>query len=92
LSFPASDLEVLIGNDDSEDRTALLVEEFIKDKPNFRQFHIRHTIGLARGKANVLAQLAMQAEGEYFFITDADIEVPPTGYRACLPGIGILLV
>jgi cellulose synthase/poly-beta-1,6-N-acetylglucosamine synthase-like glycosyltransferase len=75
LTYPAAELEVLIGNDDSEDQTSSLVENFIKDKPNFRLFQIGTNVGSARGKANVLAQLAHQARGKYLFFTDADIQV-----------------
>jgi cellulose synthase/poly-beta-1,6-N-acetylglucosamine synthase-like glycosyltransferase len=94
LSYPAGEWEVLIGNDDSQDLTGLLVERFIRDKPNFRLFHIGHNTGLARGKANVLAQLAHEAKGEYLFITDADIQVPSTWIygmlAACEPNTGVV--
>lgn len=83
-NYPAADLEVLIGNDSSEDQTGFLVEAFIKDKSNFHLFHIQDTLGVARGKANVLAHLAQQAQGQYLFVTDADIQVPPTWIRGML--------
>lgn len=73
--YPASKIEFLIGNDQSNDATASLIEAFIKDKPAFKLFHIKDSIGRARGKANVLAQLAKQAKGEYYLITDADVAV-----------------
>ncbi|MDO1445234.1 glycosyltransferase [Rhodocytophaga aerolata] len=94
LAYPASECEVLIGDDASEDRTASLVEAYIQDKPNFRLVYIEKTIGLAKGKANVLAQLAQQARGEYLFTTDADIVVPPfwiqTMLAACVQTTGIV--
>lgn len=81
LDWPADKLEVLIGDDGSTDKTAELVNGFIADKKNFKLISIKEKLGTARGKANVLAQLARQAEGDFFFITDADIRVPPSWVR-----------
>ncbi|WP_128543627.1 glycosyltransferase [Larkinella soli] len=75
LAFPAEDLEVLIGNDRSEDNTGPLVAAFIAEKSNFRLLDINSRIGNQAGKANVLAQLAREARGRFFLITDADCEV-----------------
>lgn len=76
INYPNDRVEILIGNDQSEDGTESLVREFIKDKSNFRIINITSQLGLAKAKANVLAHLAKEAKGEFFFITDADIEVP----------------
>ena len=75
LNYPTTKINVLIGNDDSEDNTQKQVENFIKNKPQFSLHTITSTIGKARGKANVLAQLAHHATGEIYLITDADIAV-----------------
>ena len=40
------------------------------------------------GKANVLAQLADVAQGDFLFITDADVGVPPTWLIGMLAGFG----
>lgn len=84
LSYAPEDFEVLIGNDASEDRTGILIEDYIQDKPTFRLFNIQENIGLARGKANVLAQLAHHAKGGCLLMTDADIQVPPLWIQAML--------
>ena len=76
LNYPTDKYEVLVGNDNSEDTTEQLIDLFIKDKNNFYKINIMENIGLAKGKANVLAHLAHKAKGEYFFITDADIQIP----------------
>lgn len=76
LDYPTDKLEVLIGNDASTDNTSALVEDFIADKPHFRLFQIDKTVGKGRGKANVLGQLAHQASGEFYFITDVDVKLP----------------
>ncbi|HSZ24493.1 MAG TPA: glycosyltransferase [Cytophagaceae bacterium] len=76
LSWPIGKLEVLIGNDQSTDETENIIRNFIKDKNHFKLFQIQHPLGLARAKANVLGQLAKNAKGDFFFITDADVRVP----------------
>jgi cellulose synthase/poly-beta-1,6-N-acetylglucosamine synthase-like glycosyltransferase len=38
LNYPPDRYEVLIGNDQSEDKTGLIIENFIRDKPQFRLF------------------------------------------------------
>ncbi|MCU0438405.1 MAG: glycosyltransferase [Raineya sp.] len=73
LNYPHHKLQILIGNDLSTDKTVEIVENFICDKPKFQLIHISENIGNAVGKANVLAQLAHQATGEWLFFTDADI-------------------
>lgn len=84
LDFPEDKLEVLVGNDASEDNTAKIIEQHFQEKPNRKLIHIASQLGTAKGKANVLAQLAHQAKGDVFCITDADIEVPKTWIWALL--------
>lgn len=84
VEFNKSNIEILIGNDNSEDDTAILIKEFIEDKPQFKLYHITEQLNGLKGKANVLAQLAHRAKGDYFFITDADIEVNPKWISALL--------
>lgn len=84
LNYPAEKLEVLIGDDHSTDQTHQLVAAFIEDKPNFRLIKIGENLGQAKGKANVLAYLTQEAKSNYFFITDADIEVPTNWINAML--------
>jgi len=78
LRLPAGSLEVLVGDDRSEDQTAAIVQAFIRDKPQFRLISVRERLGQQAGKANVLAHLAREARGRYLLFTDADIQVPPT--------------
>ena len=77
LDYPPECVEVLIGNDQSTDRTGEVVIDFITDKPHFRLIAISESQTNLRGKANVLAQLARLARGQYLFFTDADTQVPP---------------
>jgi cellulose synthase/poly-beta-1,6-N-acetylglucosamine synthase-like glycosyltransferase len=82
LNYPKDKLEVLIGNDGSTDETESLTEQFIRDRPHFKLINIRETLGLARGKANVLAHLAHHAQGEIFLITDVDVKLPENWVRS----------
>ena len=77
LNYPIESLQILIGNDHSEDKTGSLVKEFIKDKFYFQLIDIQRVINHQRGKANVLANLYNYSTGEYFLICDADVTVNP---------------
>lgn len=94
LDYPAAKLQILIGNDDSEDRTEELVREFILGKPQFQLIPIQGKLGKAEKKANVLAQLAHASNGAYYLVCDADIQVKPTWAKEVLRhfshGIGVI--
>ncbi|MEI7584688.1 glycosyltransferase [Runella sp.] len=87
LSYPKEHLQVLIGDDASEDETASLTTDFIKDKPHFELVHIKQLSenSKLKGKTNVLAQLTQRATGDYLFFTDADIQVPTDWIQNMLP-------
>jgi cellulose synthase/poly-beta-1,6-N-acetylglucosamine synthase-like glycosyltransferase len=76
LQYPKENLEICIGDDDSNDRTADIIKDYIKDKPHFKYFRISEQTAGLKGKANVLAQLAHKTSGQYLFFCDADITVP----------------
>ncbi|RYD83015.1 MAG: glycosyltransferase [Sphingobacteriales bacterium] len=84
LNYAKSKYEVLIGDDSSTDKTAKIVANFIHKKSKFILINIEKNVGQVRGKANVLAQLAREAKGEYFFITDADMQVPESWIQSHL--------
>ncbi len=92
LDYPKEKLQILIGNDVSEDNTAQIVEDFISNynsenttqNTHFQLIEITENIANLKGKTNVLAQLAHHATGEYFFFTDADIAVPHTWINGML--------
>lgn len=94
LKYPQEKLEVLIGNDRSEDQTRAIVESYIQDKPNFHLIDVTYDWGLAKSKGNVLAWLSNAATGDYYFITDADIRVSPYWIQGLLngfrPGVGVV--
>lgn len=84
LDYPIESYEVLIGNDSSTDKTSEIVRKFIDGKPNFKLIEITQTLGKARAKANVLANLVKESKGDILFVTDADIEVKSTWIKALI--------
>lgn len=76
LDWPVDKVEVLIGNDQSTDRTGELVAEFIRERPSYQLLTIAESDSGLRGKVNVLVQLAQRARGRFLFFTDADTQVP----------------
>ncbi|MEO1049430.1 MAG: glycosyltransferase [Bacteroidota bacterium] len=95
IDYPNDKIEILVGNDFSEDNTLAIANKIAAGDNRVKVIDIKEKkTGNALGKANVLAQLAKQAKGEIFFITDADIEVPKTWVksmlRACDEGVAIV--
>lgn len=86
LDYPPEKLEILVGDDDSGDDTLQLAAAVAAEHPEVKVFSIRENLGNARGKANVLAHLARHAGGDIYFITDADIAVPPSWIKGMLTG------
>jgi len=93
LDYPKDKLQVLIGDDLSQDNTVPIIQAYIVDKANFHLVPILDNLGKGRGKANVLAQLAHLAKGEYYFITDVDVALPAQWINGLLkeftPQVGI---
>jgi 1,2-diacylglycerol 3-beta-glucosyltransferase len=77
LNYPKENLQILIGNDNSEDNTKSIIQNFINDKKEFQLIDIQKVINNQRGKANVLANLYEYSTGKYFLICDADVTVNP---------------
>lgn len=78
LIYPKDKIEILIGNDDSQDNTANIISEYIKDKPQFQLYNFNSTFtSKTKGKARVLSLLIKNSKSNYYLITDADIAVNP---------------
>ena len=93
LQYPPEKIEILVGDDASTDATRAVAEAAMQGYGGrFQVLTISQNVGRARGKSNVLAHLAQVATSDYFFITDADIAVPPTWLSGLLahaaPGVG----
>lgn len=63
--------EVIVVDDGSEDNTATLVKNFIKDKKNWRLLKIKH-----QGKAQAVTKGISEAGGENILFTDFDQATP----------------
>ena len=72
LQFPKENLEICIGDDDSSDKTAEIIQAYIKEKPQFKYYKISQQTDGLKGKANVLAQLAHVTTGDFLFFCVPD--------------------
>lgn len=82
-------LEVLVINDQSSDRTQEIIECFEKRDPRIHGFKTDPNVKLMKhGKMNALLQLIPHAKGEYLLATDADTEHAPSSVELA---IGIML-
>ncbi len=94
LDYPATRLDIWVGDDASEDDTALRVAALATRHPHLHLVRIHNHLDDLRGKANVLAQLARRAQGEFLLFTDADTTVPPEWAQTLLayatPTVGLV--
>jgi len=86
-NYPPQKIEIILGDDASTDNTYAIIREYIRNKAFYRCVQIKEQLGQAKGKGNVLAHLTRLATTEYFFITDADIQVPENWIRCMLAGM-----
>jgi len=73
--YPRDLLEVIIVNDNSTDRTPIIVSEFIRREG--AALNIRLIYSLMNGKKNAIRQGVLKAAGELIITTDADCTVGP---------------
>lgn len=78
LNYPKDKYEVLMGDDSSDDGSTKILKTWDKETNNFFYISIESNKDNLDAKANVLAQLADKARGDYFMVTDADALVPET--------------
>ncbi|MDB5272789.1 MAG: family 2 glycosyl transferase [Chitinophagaceae bacterium] len=87
-NYPKDKLQILVGDDASDDDTAALVSEFMQRYDNIELVSITpSTQTNLKGKTNVLATLFKKVTGEFAFITDADIAVNPNWIKGMLAGL-----
>jgi 1,2-diacylglycerol 3-beta-glucosyltransferase len=81
IDYPVEKLEILIVNDQSTDKTELLIKHFIEGNSKFKLINAKPGSGHLIGKANALSQAIDLSDGEIILFTDADCEVPPSWVR-----------
>ncbi|MCU0400595.1 MAG: glycosyltransferase [Algoriphagus sp.] len=98
LDYPSEKLQILIADDQSEDRTPELLSTWAAHSKNRKIITVLPSqTGLfhPNGKANALSILARETQGDFFFFTDADCEVSSTWIRegvSCFGhGVGLVI-
>lgn len=87
VDYPPDRFEILVGNDMSDDRTGEIGYAYSVRFPQVKSYNISAQKIKGNGKANVLSQLAVKADGDFLFITDADIKVPNLWLKGMLAGM-----
>ncbi|MGY6560458.1 MAG: glycosyltransferase [Nitritalea sp.] len=90
LDYPSDKLHILLGNDNSTDGTAGILEAWAAGRPHVQVLHLPPYTAegaFQNGKAAALATMAQQAKGELYLFTDADCQVPPTWARHMALGL-----
>jgi cellulose synthase/poly-beta-1,6-N-acetylglucosamine synthase-like glycosyltransferase len=82
-TLPPERYEVIVVNDRSEDRTAVVCEEFRRRFPAFSSLEIRETPPGVAPKKHAVAEGMAHARNEVVVLTDADCVVPP-GWLAAI--------
>lgn len=81
LDYPCDKLQFLFVDDNSQDDTGIILEKWCDSRENASWIKLE-SIDLFRKspspKANALAFLDKQVDGDYLFFTDADCQVPKT--------------
>lgn len=85
LDYPTEKLQVLLGNDNSEDQSGVMMDQYAKDRPCVKVVHLKTDPNSSlKGKTRVLNELIKKSTGEYLFFTDADISLPPSWIKGML--------
>lgn len=77
IVYPEGKLEILMVDDQSEDATGRLIDNFIEDKSRFKKITTEKFHSKLIGKMRALTYALEQAKGEIILTTDADCEVKP---------------
>jgi cellulose synthase/poly-beta-1,6-N-acetylglucosamine synthase-like glycosyltransferase len=72
LDYPKEKIQILIGNDDSEDATQEIIDRLLLQDSRIISVKIESGYQGLIAKSNVVAQLAKASKGEFLAIIDAD--------------------
>lgn len=84
LDYPGEKLEIIIGNDGSEDHTLQLLCDY--SGVAIKVVDVNNRLGELKGKMNVLAQLGMVASGDCLLFTDGDMNLNKNWVREMVAG------
>lgn len=80
VDYPASKKQIIVVNDGSKDKTAAIIQEFIKSHPEVTLINKENG-----GKASALNVALKAAKGEFFMVMDADSRVEKDVLTHILP-------
>jgi 1,2-diacylglycerol 3-beta-glucosyltransferase len=83
LDYPASRYELWVINDNSSDRTPILLDRLAKDYDQLRVVHRAADAG--GGKSGALNEVLPRTKGDIIAVFDADAQVPQDLLRRVLP-------
>ena len=87
LDYPKEKIEILMGDDNSEDHTWEVIQSHVKQYAYMHGFPIEHEKDGLIAKANVLNQLIEFSKYEYQVIIDADMAVEPNWLKTMVAAL-----
>ena len=84
MDYPADAIQILVGNDQSTDRTSEIVQSLANADPRIQLIEIEDRQDGLKAKARVMAQIDEHAHGDFYLITDADVCVAPSWAKGLL--------
>lgn len=90
LDYPVDKVQILVGNDQSTDKTREIVLEYCTRYNHIQLIDIVDQPNNLRAKARVMAQLDVHAQGDYYLITDADVCVNPQWAKSMIRSLNTL--
>lgn len=87
LDYPKENIQVLVGDDNSEDDTWRIIEAYEKRFEFIEGVQIEEKKEGLIAKGNVLHQLTTRAKHEFQLIIDADMQVSPEWLQAMIEGL-----
>jgi glycosyltransferase involved in cell wall biosynthesis len=84
LAQPGVDVEVIVVNDHSSDRTGEIIQRLALEDPRVRALHDPPLREGWLGKANAMQYASQFATGDYLVFTDADISHKPGSFLAAV--------